>query len=89
MSEKLLEMFQELLDICYEDERTDNDSHYSIEHFEDEYLAEEFESKLDEAMDYLNRYSTEISESFLELVGCGLPYEVCIGDTMELIELQA
>jgi hypothetical protein len=85
MNKKLLEMFQELLDICYEDERTDSDDHYDIDYFEDEDLAEEFDYKLDNALDYLERYSVDVSSAVQELIGSGVSYETSLETALELL----
>jgi acyl-CoA hydrolase len=85
MHEKLLEMFDELLDILHEDERTDSDDHYDIDYFEDEGLAEEFEYKLDKALDYLERYSMDVSSAVQELIGSGVSYETCLETALELL----
>jgi hypothetical protein len=91
-NESLIGMFQKLLDICYKDERTDNGDHYGIEYFEDKDLADEFKYELGSTLDYINRFEVKIYESFVKLVDCGLSYEVCLRDIIEvlkLLELQA
>lgn len=82
----LLDLFQELLDLCYEDIRPDNDSHYNVSSFWDIAKAKEFESKLDKAIECLADYSEDISENMNELLLCGVSYESVIDETIEIIE---
>lgn len=86
MKRKLIDLFNDALDVCLEDEREDGDFHYSLESFKDVYKAEEFERLTDIATEYLHDYNVDILDYINDLIANGLAYEVIIEYAVDMIE---
>jgi hypothetical protein len=86
MKRKLIDLFNDALDICLEDERKDGDFHYSLDSFEDVDKAGEFERLTDIATEYLYDYSVDILDYINDLIANGLAYEVIIEYAVDMIE---